>query len=134
MGAAMSFVPVSAKKGFSLMEVLIASVVLSVGVAGIGHSIGGFLQMKDREAKKGRTLIEAVSLMEEQVVSPRPCVDPNAPNEAVTTGRQGTELSLTFERVPGGHPLQWAIIRDVSGCWADLTLKRIVRCVETASP
>ena len=115
------------------MEVLIASVVLSVGVAGIGHSIASFLQMKDRESKKGRALIEAVSLMEEEVVSPRPCVDPKDPVGAVSVERQGIELSLTLERIPGGHPLQWAVIRDESGYWSDLTLKRIVKCVETAS-
>ena len=129
----MSLVPVPAKKGFSLMEVLIASVVLSVGVAGIGHSIASFLQMKDRESKKGRALIEAVSLMEEEVVSPRPCVAPKDPVGAVSVERQGIKLSLTLESIPGGHPLQWAVIRDESGYWSDLTLKRIVKCVETAS-
>jgi len=124
----------STKKGFSLMEVLIAMAVLSVGIAGIGHSIAGFLQIKEREAKKGRALIEAVAFMEEQVATPGPCIDPKAPNEAVPAVRQGIEFSLTYERLPGGAPLQWAIIHETSGSWNDLTLKRIVRCVETDSP
>ena len=37
------------------MEVLVAVVVLSIGAAGIGHTIVGFVQMKEREAKKGRS-------------------------------------------------------------------------------
>jgi prepilin-type N-terminal cleavage/methylation domain-containing protein len=122
------------KSGFTLMEVLIAMAVLSIGIAGIGHSISGFLQIKEREAKKGRALIEAVSLMEEQVASPHSCIDPKAPNEAESIARRGIDFSLTFERVPGGAPLQWAVIRETSGYWSDLNLKRIVKCVETASP
>ena len=122
------------KNGFTLMEVLIAMAILSIGIAGIGHSIGGFLQIKEREAKKGRALIEAVSLMEEQVSLLRPCIDPKAPNEEELIARQGIDFSLNFESVPGGAALQWAVVRETSGYWSDLTLKRIVRCVETASP
>ena len=133
MGTAMNRGTSFSKTGFTLMEVLIAMVILSIGIAGIGHSIGSFLQIKEREAKKGRALIEAVSLMEELISLPRPCIDPKAPNEAESIARQGIDLSLNFESVPGGAALQWAIVRETSGYWSDLTLKRIVRCVETAS-
>ena len=121
------------KTGFTLIEVLIAMAVLSIGIAGIGHAIGGFMQIKEREAKKGKALIEAVSLMEELVESPQPCIDPKAPNEVEPVARQGIGFSLAFESVPGGAALQWAIVRETSGYWNDLTLKRIVKCVETAS-
>ena len=123
----------SSKFGFTLMEVLVSMAIFSIGVAGIGHAIGSFLQIKERESKKGRALVEAVSLMEEQVKSPRPCIDPKVPDEPVTVSRQGVDFSLSFERVPGGALLQWAVVRETSGSWNDLTLKRIVKCGETAS-
>lgn len=126
------------KRGFTLMEVLVAAVVLSIGAAGIGHVIGGFLQLKEREAKKGHALLEAVALMEEQVVTPSPCVEPkkDAGDTSMVTvpvSRQGIDFALSFERIPGGVPLQWTVVHETSGYWNDLTLKRIVKCVETAS-
>ncbi len=126
------------KRGFTLMEVLVATVVLSIGAAGIGQVIGGFLQLKEREAKKGRALLESVALMEEQVTAPNPCVESKkdvADTSLVTVSvsRQGIDFTLSYERVPGGAPLQWVVVNETSGYWKDLTLKRIVKCVETAS-
>ena len=126
------------KQGFTLMEVIVAVVVLSVGAAGIGHLIGGFMQIREREAKKGRALLEAVALMEEQVATPSPCVEfPKDSSDTslvtVPVSRQGLEWTLSFERIPGRAPLQWVTVHETSGYWKDLTFKRIVKCVETAS-
>ena len=125
-------------RGFTLMEVLVAAVVLSIGAAGIGHVIGGFLQLKEREAKKGQALLEAVALMEEQVATPSSCVEPkkDTTDTSLVTfpvSRQGLNFTLSFERLPGGATLQWTVVHETSGYWTDLTLKRIVKCVETAS-
>ena len=111
------------KRGFTLMEVLVAAVVLSIG---------------DREAKKGRALLESVALMEEQVASPASCVEPkkDAGDTSLVTvpvSRQGIDFALSYERIPGGAPLQWVSVHETSGYWSDLTLKRIVRCVEMVS-
>ena len=51
----------------------------------------------------------------------------------VEPNEKGIDFSLAFERIPGGAPLQWTTVHETSGYWNDLTLKRIVRCVETAS-
>lgn len=120
------------------MEVLVAVVVLSIGAAGIGHTIVGFVQMKEREAKKGQALLEAVALMEEQVATPSPCVKPRRDGSdtslvSLSVSRQGIDFSLAFERIPGVAPLQWTTVHETSGYWNDLTLKRIVRCAETDS-
>ncbi|MBR2210915.1 MAG: type II secretion system protein [Fibrobacter sp.] len=127
------------KRGFTLIEVMVTAVVLSIGAAGIGHIVVGFVQAKEREAKKGVALVEAVSLIEEQVATPGNCVEPKR-DETDTSlvilpvSRQGINFTLSFERIPGGAPLQWASVHETSGRWDNLTLKRIVRCVETDSP
>ena len=126
------------KRGFTLIEVMVAAVVLSIGAAGIGHIMVGFVQMKERESKKGAALVEAVSLLEELVATPGSCVKPKhdeTDTSLVTLpiSRQGIDFTLSLERIPGGAPLQWATVHETSGYWADLTLKRIVKCVETDS-
>lgn len=125
-------------RGFTLMEVLVAAAILFVGAACIGHTIVSFVQMKDREAKKGQALLEAVALMEEQATTQSPCVEPkkDASDTTLVTvlvSRQGIDFTLSLERIPGGAPLQWATVREASGYWNDLTFKRVVKCVETAS-
>ena len=89
--------------------------------------------MKERESKKGIALMEAVELMESQVADVRPCADSKDSGTAEIVSRQGVDFSLDFERLPGGAPLQWVFVREISGYWSDLTLKRIVRCVEKVS-
>ena len=126
------------RRGFTLMEVMVAVVVLSIGAAGIGQTIVGFVHMKERETKKGLALLEAVALVEEQVSSPGPCVAPKKDvNDTalvvVPVSRQGVDFSLTLERLPGGVALQWVTVHETSGYWNDLSLRRVVRCVETDS-
>ena len=126
------------KRGFTLMEVLIAVVVLSIGAAGIGRVIVGFVQIKEREAKKTVALVEAVNQMEELVTTPGPCAKPkrdetDTSRVSVSVSRSGVDFVLSFERLPGGAPLQWASVHETSGYWGNLVLKRIVKCVETAS-
>ena len=126
------------RRGFTLMEVMVAVVVLSIGAMGIGHTIVSFSQIKERESKKGHALLEAVALIEENVAKPAPCVKPRRDQAdtaltMVSVSRQGIDFSLSFERVPGGAPLQWVAVHETSGYWSDLTLKRIVRCEETDS-
>ena len=121
------------------MEVMVAIVIVTIGSAGIGHAVGGFMQIKDRETKKSYALLEAVALMEEQVALPGRCVKPkrNENDTSLVTlfiSRRGIDFSLSFERIPGGAPLQWVSLREMSGYWNDLNLKRIVKCVETDLP
>ena len=40
------------RRGFTLMEVMVAVVVLSIGAMGIGHTIVSFSQIKERESKR----------------------------------------------------------------------------------
>ena len=123
-------VPRLPKSGFTLMEILVAVAVLSVGTAGIGYAMRAWLHIKERNLKKVTALSEAASLVEELVERPRPCPIPERPYDTLSVTREGVELSVSLERLPGGAPLLWASVRETSGYWNDLNLKRIVKCEE----
>lgn len=97
------------KRGFSLLEVLVAMAILELGILVFGRILSGFYHQRLLEKNQAKAFIEAVQGIEEFVQSPVSCRNP-----ALTS-------------IPGVVPVAWVIV-SVDGI-RPVMLRRLVPCV-----
>ena len=131
------------RSGFTLVEVLVAQVVMLAGLAVLGLYLGAFRRISSLEFARSDSALAAVAYMESQVTALPACADTaytrrtsltrNSPeindNPAIsdkpTTSNDpatNNNPAITITPVPAAS-LQWLEI-----CTPDYTFRRLVRC------
>lgn len=75
-------------RGFTLMEVLMASVVLTIGVAAVSQSVNSGQAHAYESLHRMRSAAIGQALMEEVTALPYPAIEPGAPGYPATPGRR----------------------------------------------
>lgn len=121
------------RKGFTLLEVLVALAVLASGAVALGHYAGAFSRISSAEIARADATLAAVAYLDSLAVSRPPCADTVLTRaETLPAPRphqvgSPIEIRTVYTPVPGLFPLQW-----VEVCSGNFTLRRIVRCARAS--
>lgn len=118
--------------GFTLMEVLVALAVLTVGVSAFGSVLDGFNRLRHRERLQVEMLEAASVQMERQVHSPPPCSEIH--RDSVSA--RDFFIRVTINPIPGLVPVAWASVQALSLPDSSATpfrFERLVLCEKTDS-
>lgn len=85
------------RRGFTLVKVLVALAILSVGAAASGYYYSAFAAMRKRERETVKAVVLATAYIEKTIENPLACVDTNF---AEIVGN-GINLSVTLRKLPG---------------------------------
>ena len=107
------------RKGFTLLETLVALAVLAAGAAALSLYLGAFRHISSLEFAHSDRALAAARYMESQVTALPACVDTVHTRRASLT-RNSPEIITT--PVPATS-LQWLEIRT-----PDYTFRRLIRC------
>lgn len=104
------------RKGFTLLETLVALAVLAAGAAALSLYLGAFRHISSLEFAHSDSALAAVRYMESQVTALPACVD------TATSDKTTIFPEIITTPVPATS-LQWFEIRT-----PDYTFRRLIRC------
>ncbi len=113
-----------AEAGFTLLEVMVASLIMGIAVAGALSAIGTAARNASRLTQYDRATLVARQKMNELLV------DPNAPRNTPLAGNWDANAGWTaritpYEAAPGSGPGQWDVDRiELEVWWMDGTTRR----------
>lgn len=111
-------------RGFTLMEVLVASTILSIGSVALGSLYINFNQQRRLESQRVNDYVCSVSSMEQIVQSPPSCKNSFVLNVTGKASRPCQEVSIRLVPVPGISHLVLASLPMAQG----KILQRLVSC------
>lgn len=109
------------KKGFTLMEVLVAFAGLSLGTLVFGKYLEGFNQLVAKENESAKNYLEVASAMEFMIENSLECFEKN--NEKMEN------VFVSAKKLPGEIPLMYVTIEK-----SNVKLGRIVKCTKKDFP
>jgi len=99
-----------AKNGFTLLEVLVATAIMGVAIAGLLNAISGSARNASRLGQYDRAVMLAKSKMDELLAEPK--LPRNVPmSGAFDSGYTWTGTILPFEMTPGAGAGFWVVDR-----------------------
>lgn len=123
------------RKGFTLLETLVALAVLAAGAAALSLYLGAFRHISSIEFAHSDSALAAVRYMESQVPALPACADtvhtrraslsrnpPEISDDSATNDKTTIFPEIITTPVPA-TPLQWLEIRT-----PDYTFRRLIRC------
>lgn len=105
------------KSGFTLIEVLVALLVLVAGVLAFGCYLDLFKNLRTNERASAKAFFESVQVIEFFIKNPPQCVDSvfNYDN-----------VNVSVKNVPGEAHIAWVYVN--SNLKNQIKLRRLVRC------
>lgn len=88
-------------RGFTLMEVLVASLILSIGATALGSLYANFNSLRRQEIRAVDAYACSVSVMEKLLQTPPACGEPRTLDMVGDTARPCKDVPVRLTPVPG---------------------------------
>jgi general secretion pathway protein I len=107
------------KNGFTLLEVLVATAIMGIAIAGLLNAISGSARNASRLGQYDRAVLMAKSKMDELLVEPR--LPRNIPMTGTfDSGATWKAVVHPYETIPGSGPGYWDVDRiELEIGWMD---------------
>jgi general secretion pathway protein I len=112
------------RRGFTLLEVLVATTIMGVAIAGLLNTISGSAHNAARLGQYDRAVLFAKSKMDELLAEPK--LQRNAPLTGTFDGKTSWRAVVQpFETIPGAGAGYWVVDRiELEIDWMDGSTKR----------
>ena len=130
-------------RGFTLMEVCVALVVLSAGIVVFGRYLDGFNRIRVLEREQARAVLETARAVEHFIQNPPACRDTTfafgalaASNQKLAAGssKPAAAVQVSVQSVLGPRPIAWLSACVVTPSPRTTSkapvFRRLVRCVK----